>query len=180
MADEIIVDSGYNHLSTIIDQVAFFDPANKNYYLAKESPCLDAGTNLLSSGISFDLDNNPRPIGPAFDIGALETDTSALVWPEKTVIPKKLHIYPVPASRGVNIRFAGSGISLDEKIQLKLSNIKGNIFDLTAVRSSKSNAECTYRAELKGIPKGYYLLWYENEDLLFLGKLEVYNQNSNH
>ncbi len=47
----------------------FFDVALRNYHLRYGSPAVDAGVN---AGLRLDLDGNPRPWGPRFDIGPYE------------------------------------------------------------------------------------------------------------
>lgn len=55
-----------------IADVKFVDHANKDYRLLIGSPAIDAGKNMSAYSITKDLDENPRPKGTAFDIGAYE------------------------------------------------------------------------------------------------------------
>lgn len=48
---------------------AFLDPAAGNYHISKGSAARDASGN---AGLAIDADDDPRPYGPAYDIGADE------------------------------------------------------------------------------------------------------------
>ena len=71
-----------------------------NYRLRWDSPCLDAGSNLLFKGISQDIDGRERPLDGThnglaqFDIGAYEY-RSAMGVPELTIVsPDINHLFP--------------------------------------------------------------------------------------
>ena len=51
---------------------AFADSTNHDYHLTCASPAINAGTQPLIPIFQFDLDNNPRLNGLAYDIGAYE------------------------------------------------------------------------------------------------------------
>lgn len=55
-------------LATVED--LFADPVADDYHLKPGSPALDAGETL--DDVPADLEGTPRPVGPAFDIGAYE------------------------------------------------------------------------------------------------------------
>jgi hypothetical protein len=70
-------DSGANIAAdpTFVSPVAaFFSPTTTgDYRLRAGSPCIDAGNNAaVPSGVTTDLDGNPRIVGPAVDMGAYE------------------------------------------------------------------------------------------------------------
>ncbi len=56
-----------NALNTI-----FANPGADDYHLAVGSQAIDAGTNMVSALVSVDIDNNTRPSGSDYDIGAYE------------------------------------------------------------------------------------------------------------
>ena len=62
----------------VVGMLGFIDPANDDYHLALNSAGIDRGTD---AGVTTDLDGVPRPVGPAFDIGAYETTAMRYVLP---------------------------------------------------------------------------------------------------
>ena len=58
------------------------DPANGDFHLSHDSPCIDAGDPVNYPETDFEGD--PRPIGPAPDIGA---DEYRALWLAKTATP---------------------------------------------------------------------------------------------
>jgi parallel beta-helix repeat protein len=48
----------------------FINPATKDFHLTPGSPAIDKGTGLPD--VTDDLEGNPRPFGPQYDIGAYE------------------------------------------------------------------------------------------------------------
>jgi len=63
--------------------VGFINPAEDDYRLRLGSPAVDSGLDLSAYGLSYDLENTPRPIGDAWDIGAYEAPLDA---------PETLHL----------------------------------------------------------------------------------------
>src|SRR6185295_1949727 len=55
-----------------IADIKFVNPSAKDYRLQPGSPAIDAGKNMSTYGITFDLDEKPRPKGTGWDIGAYE------------------------------------------------------------------------------------------------------------
>jgi len=51
----------------------FADAVNDDYSLDSNSAAIDKGTNLTSEGITEDIEDNDRPQGSGFDIGAYES-----------------------------------------------------------------------------------------------------------
>jgi hypothetical protein len=62
---------GYDAHSIIaVPGELFVDPGSGDYHLKPGSPAIDAGRPLAD--VTEDLETNPRPSGPAYDIGAFE------------------------------------------------------------------------------------------------------------
>lgn len=62
-----------NNLKTNdISTVLFANSSDNNYHLLSASPAVDGGLNVAANGVTHDLDENIRPSGNAFDIGAYE------------------------------------------------------------------------------------------------------------
>lgn len=66
-----------NIKTTNISTVQFVNAAAKNYRLQSTSPARDAGANVSAYGISFDVDDGPRPLNTTYDIGAHEYGNTA-------------------------------------------------------------------------------------------------------
>jgi hypothetical protein len=61
----------------VYDDPAFVDPSAGDYHLGPSSAAIDAG---IDAGISTDIDGDPRPLGPGFDIGADEYFVGGVRW----------------------------------------------------------------------------------------------------
>jgi predicted outer membrane repeat protein len=58
----------------------FANPAAGNFALEPTSPCINAGSNAaVPAGVTTDFAGNPRTVGPAVDMGALEYPKTAVV-----------------------------------------------------------------------------------------------------
>ncbi|ETR73625.1 MAG: hypothetical protein OMM_00802 [Candidatus Magnetoglobus multicellularis str. Araruama] len=64
------VEGGYEGQSNINLDPLFVNSENENFHIRMNSPCKDSG--ILLHGIYNDIDNQLRPIGTAYDIGADE------------------------------------------------------------------------------------------------------------
>lgn len=62
-----------NNIKTpTLSSLKFVNAAAKDFHLLSGSPAIDAGKDVSAYGITFDLDNKPRPKGTKYDIGAYE------------------------------------------------------------------------------------------------------------
>lgn len=64
------VKGGWTGTGNIDQDPLFFAPANGNYHLRFQSPCVDAGT--AAGAPDHDLDGTPRPQDAGYDMGAYE------------------------------------------------------------------------------------------------------------
>jgi hypothetical protein len=69
---------GIQGTNPVFGDPAFVDPGAGDYHLAPGSAAIDAG---VEAGESSDVDGDPRPFGPAPDIGADEA------WWRKVFLP---------------------------------------------------------------------------------------------
>jgi PKD repeat protein len=65
---------GHDGEGNLNEDPRFIDAAAGNFHLQYVSPCVDTGT--ADGAPADDLDNNPRPVGSGFDMGAYEVQTS--------------------------------------------------------------------------------------------------------
>ncbi len=78
-------DLGYDLNSTLADPLdeIFIDEDGEDYHLLSTSQAVDAANAGFSSGIDEDIEENPRPVGSAFDIGAYEEQSVVLALEEE-------------------------------------------------------------------------------------------------
>lgn len=63
---------GNNLQTKDISTVKFVDPGNKDYRLQAGSSAINAGKDVSANGVNFDFDEQPRPSGGIYDVGAFE------------------------------------------------------------------------------------------------------------
>jgi gliding motility-associated-like protein len=61
-----------NIKTSVIGDLKFVDASSKDFHLLAGSPAIDGGKDVLSLGVTFDLDKRARPKGTGWDIGAFE------------------------------------------------------------------------------------------------------------
>jgi len=101
MASGINFESSNNLYTNVISEVLFTNSSSDNYDLQGTSPAVNTGMNLLSLGLSFDIDNRIRPFAGFFDIGAYESDDPIIGIEEETELLTKVivsNITPNPVS----------------------------------------------------------------------------------
>jgi len=70
--DSQVVRITHNMMTRRLDTLALADTLNNDYSPTALSPLVDAGLDVSSFGVTFDLNNINRPMGNGFDIGAYE------------------------------------------------------------------------------------------------------------
>ncbi len=135
------------------------------YMLTENSPCINAGTLDLPTGIElpeFDLAGNPRIYGETIDMGAYEyqgdpqsNDENEIIIPEITQISN----YPNPFNPSTTIKLdlAESG-----RVELAIYNIKGQkVKTLMDAYSSKGHFEIIWRGiddNKRSVASGQYFI----------------------
>lgn len=68
-----------NYLETNYSKAGFANMAEDDFHPLSTSPLVNSGLNLGQAGVLYDLDDRPRPYGPAYDIGAYEYSGSQFI-----------------------------------------------------------------------------------------------------
>jgi len=90
-----------NLMTRQIDTLDLIDTISNNYSSdSSVSPLFDAGVDVSSYGVIFDINNLPRPQSSAFDIGAYEYSLQT----EISEIDRVYLIYPNPTSTTIQIK----------------------------------------------------------------------------
>ncbi|MBT3209364.1 MAG: right-handed parallel beta-helix repeat-containing protein [Bacteroidetes bacterium] len=84
------IDTARNFFTRNLEDVHFVNPFAENYNLQESSGLIDKGLDLSPYGIFNDNENNLRPQGMTFDIGAYESPYSN---PE--IFPEKVELFQV-------------------------------------------------------------------------------------
>lgn len=66
-----------NYFTRTISEVNFVNAGANNFDLLEGSPAINTGIDVSDLNINIDFNSNPRPVGPAYDIGAFEYGTSS-------------------------------------------------------------------------------------------------------
>jgi predicted outer membrane repeat protein len=93
----------------------FADPFKDDYHLRFTSPAINAGIDV---GVNFDIDGQPRPIGPQVDIGFDESGSSIQQMIDATppggtvMIPPGIYTESLTLYKPVSLIGAGSGATI--------------------------------------------------------------------
>ena len=119
-----------NFLDVNTDKIQFEDAQNNNFKLLSSSPAIEAGLDLSNYGVDTDFENNTRPIGRRYDLGAYQrvSDTETKL---DAVPVVDFDVYPNPCRGKLKI-------SRDEssKVDVTIHNILGKV-----VKTSKNNTD---------------------------------------
>jgi hypothetical protein len=136
---------GFDENSDLADELdlIFVGVGFDNYQLIEDSQCIDAGTDLVSDVVEIDFADNPRPIGPAFDIGVYEYAAELSITDSR---PIEISIYPNPANDMIRIESNQSDAVIET---IELMDIGGNVIRTFAVENL---------LDIQSIPMGMYLI----------------------
>ncbi len=97
-----------------------YDATLADWHLTSSSPCIDAGTLLSLSGVPLAVDvyNDPRVMGIAIDIGAVEYPSESGIIEQSN---SSISIYPNPATDFLYLKNA------NQMLEITITNILGNV-----------------------------------------------------
>ena len=136
----------------------FLNPAEDDYHLQNNSPCIGAGIDEIAIddiwyyAPEFDIEGNPRPnpTGSMPDIGAYE---NLLGEPQDGIYDDQLSLnnfnlsnYPNPFNPSTTINFS---IQTDAEVELSIYNIKGQRIREWKIDPSSSNYAATRNVKCK-------------------------------
>jgi hypothetical protein len=121
----------------------FVSPATNDYHLQAGSPAIDTGTSVM---VPIDFDGNPRPIGPAFDVGAYEYggtgSTGSLGAPGA---PSSLAATAV-SSNAINVTWSDNAPVATTWYVVQMSNDNVNFTDVAALPGAATSWSSTQLA----------------------------------
>jgi hypothetical protein len=129
-----------------------------NYDLKASSPAIDAGINLSSFGLTFDIDDRQRPYGNGYDIGAYESQDAINAIEElindkneKAILKR---VMPNPIIMSAKIKY-----ELPQSTQVKLYVIDG-LGRVVRILVNEYQAQNSYQLEIdKGMfGSGFFYL----------------------
>jgi len=149
---DAVISNNFFDLNT--EKIQFEDYYNNNFKLSETSPAIEAGLDLSNYGINFDFENNARPLGRSYDLGAYQrianTETKL-----KSISTANYAVYPNPC----NGKFQ---ISRDEtsNVNVTIYNISGKI-----VKTSKNNSDKNLQFDISDLAsKGKYFVTLSDEN----------------
>ena len=143
---------GFDENSELADDLSLIFVAADldNFRLIEDSQCIDVGTTLVADVVVNDLDNNPRPIGPAFDIGCYEYAAELSVHEAELVT---VSIYPNPAS---TIAIVEIQLEATSDVQMRLIDMSGK--ELAARNYGALETSSTIQLNTMDLNAGVYLV----------------------
>ena len=75
------IDAAYGCAIASSASTLFENPGANNFHLKSGAPAINAGTDTSSVGVTNDFDNDARPLGGVYDIGADESGGSPSLAP---------------------------------------------------------------------------------------------------
>ncbi len=114
---DVDIDTAANFFFTHLEPAGFEAVDPEFYAPIKSSILVDAGVDLSSYSINFDINNNLRPRGFAYDIGAFEsTWSNHSLFPDTTVL---LDIHPNPVADQLTLTYT---LKEGGRVQIQIVN----------------------------------------------------------
>jgi hypothetical protein len=163
----ISVDTFSNQWSMNCNNLGFTDTLTYDFTLLPSSPLIDAGADLTSYGILFDIYNHTRPYGTAYDIGPFEFNAVYLKT-QKNSKKSTINIFPNPASTSLIIR---SAVPLTNP-EISIFNISGQEVK-TDTASVRTISPFSVFVDIESLKNGIYFIRIVNGNKVFVEKFIV-------
>ncbi len=135
---------------SIIGNPLFIDTLVFNFHLLHNSPAIDNGSSVNTPNLDFD--NNNRPSGVGFDIGAYEYNSTSTNIQDTTNYDNFIKIYPNPFFDKLNIIIDGDKY---QNYTLQLFDINGKLVRKVIINKVKKDFITFDR---KNLVSGLYIL----------------------
>jgi len=163
----VILYESRNYYYTRIEEVKFVDAAAGDYSLSASSPLIDGGTDLSNFGITYDFYYNPRPMGFAFDVGALEFEQENIQKPNN-----QIEVFPNPAHDDLWVLYYNP-LDYQGNVVIEIIDLSGKThrinssLDILGVRN-------IFNVKTAGISDGVYLLRFRMNDHVHTQKIIIH------
>ena len=134
---------------SVIGNPLFADTSNGDFHLLSNSPAIDVGSSIDAPDVDFD--NNNRPYGSAYDIGAYEYHLPLGIQ-DNIKHGSFFEIYPNPCLDKLTIKIKGKNY---QNYNLQLFDSKGRLIKKIRYSGFKSNLMVFHT---NGLKPGLYLL----------------------
>jgi hypothetical protein len=154
---------GYDQHSVLVDVEAeiFVNHNSGNFRLLENSQPVDFGTSLVSPVVNFDIENNSRPQGNGFDIGAYEFVSPTSINNENNVVKdfELFQNYPNPFNPKTKIKFTIPFVETRHassvQVILKVYDVLGNEI-VTLINEEKSAGIYEVNFDASNLSSGIY------------------------
>ena len=146
---------------SITENPLFQDTVNFDFHLLNNSPAIDKGS--AADAPDFDFDNNQRPLGSGFDMGAYEYTSPSSIQNNSNPVDF-IKIYPNPVSDKLNIKIEGNEY---QNYTLQLLDINGKLMKNVIINRLK---EDLISIETKDFVSGIYILNIFTDNKLILNR----------
>ena len=138
--------------NSILQDPLFVNSSVNNFHLQSDSPAIDNGSPINAP--NFDFENNNRPIGTGYDIGAYEY--SSVLNINDNILPKvNIKLYPNPTTNQITVKI--NGVERQSYV-LELVNLKGQLLKTIMTKSD------TITIDTKQLSLGMYILKISSEN----------------
>ena len=147
------IDSSGNRFFLDVENVGFTMLGDNPYSLADDCMLIDAGVDIQSESVLFDIEGNTRPMGYGYDIGAYESEiTNYELFPDTTIM---LEVYPNPAKTQLTIEYK---LEEESDVSILLLNSFGVVIrDIE--NATKTHGTYSTDLSISSVESGVYLLY---------------------